>query len=52
MSPASQSTSGLLPFQQGGLDSLYRLYSVVNAGRTINHSSDKETQQHETYFLS
>lgn len=36
---------GLPPFQQGGLDSLCGLYSVVNAERFINHSSDEETQQ-------
>ncbi|HSO13868.1 MAG TPA: hypothetical protein VLT51_15940 [Anaerolineales bacterium] len=52
MSPASQSTSSLLPFQQGGLDSLCGLYSVVNAEQIINHSSDEETQQHQRYFLS
>jgi hypothetical protein len=33
------------PFQQGGLDSLCGLYSIVNAERFINHSSDEETQQ-------
>ena len=37
--------SGLPPFQQGGLDSLCGLYSIVNAERFINHSSDEETQQ-------
>lgn len=36
---------GLPPFQQGGLDSLCGLYSVVNAERFINHSSDEETQR-------
>lgn len=36
---------GLPPFQQGGLDSLCGLYSVINAERFINHSSDAETQQ-------
>lgn len=36
---------GLLPFQQGGLDSLCGLYSVVNAERIINRSSDQEAQQ-------
>lgn len=45
MSPASKSTSGLLPFQQGGLDSLCGLYSIINAERIINRSVDKETQQ-------
>jgi len=33
------------PFQQGGLDSLCGLYSIVNAERFINRSSDFETQQ-------
>jgi hypothetical protein len=33
------------PFQQGGLDSLCGLYSIVNAERYINRSSDVETQQ-------
>ncbi|MCJ7434178.1 MAG: hypothetical protein MUO77_11895 [Anaerolineales bacterium] len=37
--------SSLPPFQQGGLDSLCGLYSIVNAERFINHSSDEETQQ-------
>lgn len=37
--------SGLPPFQQGGLDSLCGLYSIVNAERFINHSSDDEAQQ-------
>jgi hypothetical protein len=45
MSPASKSTFGLLPFQQGGLDSLCGLYSIVNAERIINRSSDGETQR-------
>ena len=36
---------GLPPFQQGGLDSLCGLYSIINAERFINHSSDQETQQ-------
>lgn len=45
MSPASRSTFGLLPFQQGGLDSLCGLYSIVNAERIINRSPDYETQQ-------
>ncbi len=38
-------SSGLPPFQQGGLDSLCGLYSIVNAERFINHSSDDEAQQ-------
>ena len=37
--------SGFPPFQQGGLDSLCGLYSIINAERFINHSSDEETQQ-------
>lgn len=35
---------GLPPFQQGGLDSLCGLYSVINAERIINRSSDRHTQ--------
>jgi len=45
MTFASRPGSGLLPFQQGGLDSLCGLYSIINAERIINHSSDEETQQ-------
>ena len=41
----SKPESSLPPFQQGGLDSLCGLYSIVNAERFINHSSDEETQQ-------
>jgi hypothetical protein len=41
----SKPASSLPPFQQGGLDSLCGLYSIVNAERFINHSSDEETQQ-------
>lgn len=37
--------SGLPPFQQGGLDSLCGLYSIVNAERFINRSTDDESQQ-------
>lgn len=37
-------TSGLPPFQQGGLDSLCGLYSIVNAERFINRSSDYDAQ--------
>ncbi len=37
--------SGLPPFQQGGLDSLCGLYSIINAERFINRSTDWETQQ-------
>jgi hypothetical protein len=40
ISPAS----GLPPFQQGGLDSLCGLYSIVNAERFINHSSNDDAQ--------
>src|SRR5260221_9507259 len=55
MSPASRLSPSLLPFQQGGLDSLCGLYSVINAERIINRSSDDETQQlfnDLIYFLS
>ncbi|MBI1794449.1 MAG: hypothetical protein HYR70_09670 [Chloroflexi bacterium] len=38
-------TSGFPPFQQGGLDSLCGLYSIVNAERFINRSSDENVQQ-------
>ena len=34
----------LPPFQQGGLDSLCGLYSIVNAERIINHSSAEQAQ--------
>lgn len=37
--------AGLPPFQQGGLDSLCGLYSIINAERFINRSTDEETQQ-------
>jgi hypothetical protein len=37
--------SGLLPFQQGGLDSLCGLYSIINAERIINNSSDEQAQR-------
>jgi len=39
------SFSRLPPFQQGGLDSLCGLYSIVNAERIINHSSDEQAQK-------
>ena len=39
-----QTYSGMPPFQQGGLDSLCGLYSIINAERIVNHSSDEETQ--------
>ena len=45
MSYFSRSNSGLLPFQQGGLDSLCGLYSIINAERIINRSSDDDAQQ-------
>ena len=45
MKAYSRIKSGFPPFQQGGLDSLCGLYSIVNAERYINHSSDEETQQ-------
>lgn len=41
----SKPSSKLPPFQQGGLDSLCGLYSIVNAERIVNRSSDDETQQ-------
>jgi hypothetical protein len=41
----SRANSGLLPFQQGGLDSLCGLYSIINAERIINRSSDEDAQQ-------
>jgi hypothetical protein len=45
MNGYSRTVSELPPFQQGGLDSLCGLYSIVNAERYINHSTDEETQQ-------
>ena len=45
MSPHFRSVSRQPPFQQGGLDSLCGLYSIINAERMINRSSDEETQQ-------
>lgn len=45
MARYSRPLSGLPPFQQGGLDSLCGLYSIINAERMINRSSDEETQQ-------
>src|SRR5215510_13657675 len=55
MNTVSKSTLGLLPFQQGGLDSLCGLYSIINAERIINRSSDEDAQQlfdGLVYFLS
>jgi hypothetical protein len=37
--------SHLPPFQQGGLDSLCGLYSIVNAERRLNHSSAEQAQE-------
>ena len=37
--------AGLPPFQQGSLDSLCGLYSIINAERIINRSTDDESQQ-------
>jgi len=45
MSNRLRTAKGFPPFQQGGLDSLCGLYSIVNAERIINRSSDEETQQ-------
>lgn len=45
MTRHTKPASGLLPFQQGGLDSLCGLYSVVNAERIINRSSADQAQQ-------
>lgn len=41
----SRTTLDFPPFQQGGLDSLCGLYSIINAERFINRSSDEEAQQ-------
>jgi hypothetical protein len=41
----TRTATGLPPFQQGGLDSLCGLYSIVNAERAINYSTDDQTQQ-------
>ncbi len=43
--PVRSPASCLPPFQQGGLDSLCGLYSIVNAERFINHSSDESAQE-------
>src|SRR5262245_38993030 len=45
MASASRPGQSLLPFQQGGLDSLCGLYSIINAERMINRSSDDDAQQ-------
>jgi hypothetical protein len=50
-----QTNGDLPPFQQGGLDSLCGLYSIVNAERIINRSSDDKTQllfNDLVYYLS
>jgi hypothetical protein len=45
MSAHTRTLSRLPPFQQGGLDSLCGLYSIINAERFINHSKDEDTQK-------
>lgn len=45
MKRSNRLMTGLPPFQQGGLDSLCGLYSIVNAERFINRSVDDETQK-------
>jgi hypothetical protein len=55
MNGYSRKVLGFPPFQQGGLDSLCGLYSIINAERFINHSSDEEAQQlfdELVYFLA
>jgi hypothetical protein len=55
MSNSNGRFSHLPPFQQGGLDSLCGLYSIVNAERVINHSSDEQAQvlfEDMVHFLS
>ncbi|MFN8399867.1 MAG: hypothetical protein U0X74_07625 [Anaerolineales bacterium] len=44
MRRSSRLMTGLPPFQQGGLDSLCGLYSIINAERIINHSTNDESQ--------
>lgn len=41
---AGRASSTFAPFQQGGLDSLCGLYSIVNAERIVNHSSAEQAQ--------
>lgn len=51
----SRPAPNLPPFQQGGLDSLCGLYSIVNAERIINHSSAEQAQalfDEVVHFLS
>ena len=45
MARLNRMMTGLPPFQQGGLDSLCGLYSIINAERIVNRSTDDETQQ-------
>ena len=45
MAQPNRMMTGLPPFQQGGLDSLCGLYSIINAERIVNRSTDDETQQ-------
>ena len=33
----------MLPFEQGGLDSLCGLYSIVNAERVVNNTSNDDS---------
>ena len=35
----------MLPFEQGGLDSLCGIYSIINAEKTINKTTLKESQE-------
>lgn len=44
MTVTTKTMLGLPPFQQGGLDSLCGLYSIINAERFINRSTDEESQ--------
>lgn len=45
MASSTKSQLSFPPFQQGGLDSLCGLYSIINAERFINRSTDEEAQQ-------
>lgn len=44
MTATTKTMLELPPFQQGGLDSLCGLYSIINAERFINRSTDEESQ--------
>ncbi|MCL4271015.1 MAG: hypothetical protein KJZ72_15780 [Anaerolineales bacterium] len=44
MTATPKTMLALPPFQQGGLDSLCGLYSIINAERFINRSTDEESQ--------